>query len=110
MTRRGPQESATRPASGPTAPYTRSETAAAPESATRDQPNSASIGLMYTPNADRSPVPPSMANASAPRTIQAGCTRERITAGGCHTARDQLYSVQATKRTHARTEDSRDIL
>ena len=46
MTLRGPQRSASRPTKGPTAPRSKSETAAAPESAPRVQPNSASMGLM----------------------------------------------------------------
>ena len=69
-TRRGPQMSASQPTMGATAPSTKSDSAAAPESCWRVQPNSASIGLMKTPKTARSPEPPSMTNTTAASTIQ----------------------------------------
>ena len=72
ITRRGPQRSASRPTNGPAAPSRSRETAAAPDSAPRVQPNSASIGLMYTPKTARRPDEAAMQNVSAPSTIQAG--------------------------------------
>lgn len=77
MTRRGPHRSASQPTTGPAAPSSSSETAAAPESAARFQPKVASMGLMNTPNTARSPEPSSMTTTSAPRTTQAWCSAPR---------------------------------
>src|SRR5882762_8527527 len=75
MTRAGPQRSASRPANGPAAPSNNSPTAAAVESAPRLQCISTSIGLMYTPKTERTPVEASMQNVRAARTTQAGWSR-----------------------------------
>ena len=71
MTRRGPQWSASQPTNGPAAPSSRSESAAAPESAARSQPNVASMGLMNTPNTARRPEASSMTTTRAPSTTHA---------------------------------------
>ena len=71
ITRRGPQRSASQPTTGPAAPSSRSEIAAAPDSAARSHPKVVSMGLMNTPKTARSPDPSSMTTTRAPRTIQA---------------------------------------
>ena len=55
---------------GPTAPSTKSDRAAAPESWARLQPNSASMGLMNTPNTARMPEPASITKTTAASMIQ----------------------------------------
>jgi hypothetical protein len=73
MRRRGPQRSAISPASGPTAPNKRGDVAATPESAARDQPNSA-----------RCRTPP---GARHHREGQRGRARSRRDAGGTESRR-----------------------
>ena len=70
-TTRPPQRSARRPITGPAAPLNTNDRDATRDSAVRPQPNSASIGLMKTPKALRTPVAASRTTAVAPRTTHA---------------------------------------
>ena len=71
MTLRGPQRSASQPTKGPTAPTSRSESAATCDMEERSQPNSASMGLMNTPRTARSPEAARKMSTTAPSMIQA---------------------------------------
>ena len=75
MTVRAPHRSARRPTKGPLSPLKRNDSEATRDSAVRSQPNSASIGLMKTPKALRTPDAASSATAVPPRTTQAKWTR-----------------------------------
>ncbi len=70
-TTRAPQRSASRPTMGPVAPLNTNDIEATRESAVRSQPNSASIGLMNTPKALRTPEAARSAMAVPARTIHA---------------------------------------
>ena len=70
-TTRPPQRSASRPTRGPAAPLNTNDSEATRESAVRSQPNSASMGLMKTPKALRTPEAAKSAMAVPARTTHA---------------------------------------
>ena len=66
-----PHRSASRPTTGPLAPLNTNPSAATSDSAVRSQPNSASIGLMNTPKALRTPEAARSARDTPPRITHA---------------------------------------